>query len=214
MKTFIQFILEEEIQKKAVVAFGRHQTFTNGHEKVLKTVEGEANEQGAEAHFITSHSEGTSSNPVPAATKVKLIKKVAKPSTKVYSSDNESPSLLHQLTKIHNSGVQHVTYVGGSDRVGPMTDLIKKYNGVKGKHGYFNFKSINSKSSGERDPDADVESTQGVSGTKVRAMARAGDTEGVKKAIPKALHPHVKEIMGHIQSIKENVDIENTDSIY
>ena len=212
MKTFIQFISEEE-EKKAVVAFGRHQPFTeDGHGKVLKTLESQAKEQGGEAHFITSHSEGTSSNPIPAATKVKLIKKVAKPSTKVYSSDSESPTLLHQLTKIHNSGVHHVTYVGGSDRVGPMTDLIKKYNGVKGNHGYFNFKSINSKSSGERDPDA--EGSAGMSGTKVRAMARTGDTEGVKKAIPKELHPHVKEIMGHIQSIKEDVDIENTDSIY
>ena len=212
MKTFIQFISEEEVGRSAFVAYGRHQPFTEeGHGKVLKTLESGAEKEGAEAHFITSHSEGTSSNPLPSAFKVKLIKKVAKPTTKVYASNSESPSLLHQLTKIHDSGVQHVTYVGGSDRVGPMTDLIKKYNGVKGSHGYFNFKSINSKSSGERDPDA--EGSAGVSGTKVRAMAHAGDTQGLKKAIPKEHHPHVKEIIGHIQSqsIKEDTDIENTD---
>lgn len=197
-------VLEAKDNTKAWVAFGRHQPFTKGHKQVLDTVESGAESEGAQAHFITSHSEGTGNNPIPAKTKVKLIKKVAKPTTQVYSSSSEHPSLLHQLSKMHASGVKHITYVGGSDRVGPMTDLIKKYNGVKGSHGYFKFDSINSKSSGERDPDA--EGTTGVSGTKVRKMAREGDMDGFKKNLTPELHPHAKEIADHIRATKEEID--------
>ena len=205
-------VLEAVDKTRAVVAFGRHQPFTNGHKNVLDTVESEAANRGAQAHFITSHSEGTGKNPIPSATKVKLIKKVAKPSTQVYSSDEENPTLLHQLSKLHKSGVRHITYVGGSDRVGEMTKLIKKYNGVEGKHGYFNFDSIDSASSGERDPDA--EGTAGVSGTKVRAMARAGNEKEFKQQIPKQLHPHAKEVMKSISQFNEQMEmIENIEEI-
>ena len=204
MKTFKSFISEAVDDTRAVVSFGRHQPFTNGHKKVLDTVESEAEKRGAQAHFITSHSEGTGKNPVPVKTKIKLIKKVAKPTTKVYSSDKEHPRIIDQLSKLHAVGVRHITYVGGKGQVEPVTDLIKKYNGVAGKHGYYNFDTINSKSSGDRDPEA--KGTEGVSGTKIRAMARAGDEEGIKKEIPKQLHPHVKEIIGHIQAIKEELE--------
>jgi hypothetical protein len=204
-KIIINPVLESVDTSKAVIAFGRHQPFTNGHKKVLDTVEKEAADHSAQAHFITSHSEGTGKNPILASEKVKYIKKVAKPSTRVYSSDSEHPSLLYQLSKLHHDGVRHITYVGGSDRVGAMLNLIKKYNGVKGKHGYFKFDNINSVSSGHRDPDA--EGTEGVSGTKVRALARSGDIKGFKTEVPKELHSHAKEIMNHIKSIKEELEI-------
>jgi hypothetical protein len=207
MKTFKSFISEAVDNTKAVVSFGRHQPFTNGHKKVLDTVESEAEKQGAQAHFITSHSEGTGKNPLPAETKVKLIKKVAKPTTQVYSSDKEHPRIIEQLAKLHAAGVRHITYVGGAGQVEPVTDLIKKYNGVHGKHGYYKFDTINSKSSGERDPEA--EGTEGVSGTKVRAMARSGNEEEFKKQIPKELHPHAKEMMDHIKAIKEDYESED-----
>jgi len=206
MKTFKSFISEAVDNTKAVVSFGRHQPFTNGHKKVLDTVESEAKKQGAQAHFITSHSEGTGKNPLPVKTKIELIKKVAKPTTKVYSSDSEHPRIIDQLSKLHAAGVKHITYVGGKGQVEPVTDLIKKYNGVQSKHGYYKFDTINSKSSGERDPEA--EGTEGVSGTKIRAMARSGNEEGMKKEIPKQLHPHIKEIIKHITAIKEDVTSE------
>ena len=43
----------------------------------------------------------------------------------------------------------------GSDRVREFDTLLKKYNGVKGRHGFYNFESINVLSAGERDPDAE-----------------------------------------------------------
>jgi len=54
-----------------------------------------------------------------------------------------------------------------------------KYNGVQSKHGHYNFKSIKVVSAGHRDPDA--EGTTGMSGTKMRQLARSGNMEHFKK---------------------------------
>jgi len=203
----------EEKEKSAVVAYGRHQPFTEqGHGKVLKTVEDEAEKQGAEAHFVTSHSQETAKNPIPTKDKIGYIKKVAKPTTQVYSTSKEHPNLLHVLSQLHANGVSNLTYVAGSDRLGESESLIKKYNGKKGPHGYFNFKNIKVVSSGNRDPDA--EGAEGMSGTKMRAAARAGDVEGMKKGLPKALHPHAKKIADQIRAFSEDKEmLENVEEI-
>jgi len=202
MKTFANFISEEK-QKHATFAYGRFNPPTIGHEKLIHKVEDEAKKSGGEAHIVASHSEATGKNPLQVHHKVGYIKKVAEKGTHVTSSDKEHPTLLHQLSKLHKSGVTHINMVAGSDRVKEYHDLIHKYNGKEGSHGHYNFKSIKVTSAGERDPDA--EGAEGMSGTKMRERARAGDTEGFKKGLPKALHPHAKEIMGHIQAIKESL---------
>lgn len=200
----------EEASKHAVFAFGRFQPVQVGHEKLIKTVETAAKEVGGQAHIIASHSEGTSKNPIPTEKKVGYLKKVAAPGTNVSSSSKEQPTLLHQLSNLHKSGVRHLTMVAGSDRVPEYTKLLHQYNGVTGRHGHYNFDSIKVVSAGQRDPDA--EGTAGMSGTKMRELARSGDEQGFKKGLPKSLHPHAKEIMGHIQAIKEDVGVDIDDA--
>ena len=196
--------IQEEAEKHAVIAFGRFNPPTTGHEKLIHKVESTAKEKGGEAHIIASHSEGTSKNPVPKEAKVGYIKKVAAKGTHVSSSSSDSHSLLHQATKLHKQGVKHLTMVAGSDRVDEYKHLLNKYNDVPSKHGHYNFKSINVVSAGHRDPDA--EGTTGMSGTKMRSLAHSGDTEGFKKGLPKALHQHANEIVNHIKSVKEDID--------
>jgi hypothetical protein len=205
MKTFKDYMVEEK-EKSAVFAFGRFNPPTTGHEKLIHKVESTAKSQGAEAHVIASHSEGSGKNPIPKEKKVGYLKKVAASDTHVSSSSSEHPTLLHQLSHLHKSGVRHLTMVAGSDRVKEYHDLIHKYNGAEGKHGHYNFKSVKVVSAGHRDPDA--EGTSGMSGTKMRAAARSGDAEKFKSGLPKALHPHAEEIAGHIRSIKEDLVIE------
>ena len=57
--------------------------------------------------------------------------------------------------------------VVGSDRVREFDTIIKKYNDVKSRHGYYNFDKINIVSAGERDQDAD--NVSGMSASKMRA---------------------------------------------
>lgn len=196
--------IQEAQEKHAVFAFGRFNPPTTGHEKLIHKVEDTAKSKGAEAHIIASHSEGNSKNPLPKDKKVGYLKKVASKDTHVSSSSSEHPTLLHQLSNLHKTGVQHLTMVAGSDRVKEYHDLLHKYNGKEGKHGHYNFKSINVVSAGHRDPDA--EGAEGMSGTKMRDHARAGNMKEFKSGLPKALHPHAKEIADHIKSIKEDLN--------
>jgi len=204
MKTFLRYISEEK-EKSATFAFGRFNPPTVGHEKLIHKVEDEAKKTGGEAHIIASHSEGTSKNPLPVEKKVSLLKKISGKKTQVSSSSSEQPTLLHHLVKLHNSGVKHLTMVAGSDRVNEYNDLIHKYNGKESKHGSYNFKSIKVVSAGQRDPDA--EGTEGMSGSKLRSKARAG--EDIRPGLPKALYPHAKEIADHIRTFKEDIEGED-----
>ena len=58
--------------------------------------------------------------------------------------------------------------VVGSDRVQEFANLLDKYNGVEGRHGYYGFDNIEVVSAGERDPDA--EGVTGMSASKMRVL--------------------------------------------
>ena len=57
-----------------------------------------------------------------------------------------------------------------------------KYNGKKGRHGFYNFENINVMSSGDRDPDADGES--GMSATRQRESAKKNDFTTFSQGVP------------------------------
>lgn len=193
--------MNEEKESTAVMAFGRFNPPTVGHEKLIHKVHEVAKEHDGSAHVVASHSEGTSKDPLPQSKKLDYLKKVAPAGVHVSGSSKESPSFLHAAKKLHDAGHKHLVMIAGSDRVDEYKKKLDQYNG---KEGHFNFKTIKVVSSGERDPDA--EGVQGMSGTKMRAHARAGEHEQFKAGLPKALHPHAKEIADHIRSVKEEVE--------
>lgn len=201
---FKQFITEAP-EKTAAFAFGRFNPPTVGHEKLINKVKSVADEHNADAHIVASHSEGTAKDPVPAKAKVGYLKHVAPEGTTVSGSSKESPSFLHTAAKLHSQGYKHLVMVAGSDRVDEYHKTLNRYNNVAGRHGHYNFKSIKVVSAGQRDPDA--EGVEGMSGTKMRAHARAGEMKQFKSGLPKALHPHAEEIANHIKAVKE--DFEN-----
>jgi len=182
----------------AVMAFGRFNPPTVGHEKLIHKVEQTAKETGGSAHIIASHSEGDSKNPLPSATKVRYIKKVADHGTHVYASSKAQPTLLHHAAALHKSA-HHLVLIAGQDRVQQFHDLLHKYNGKEGPHGLYNFKSIKVISAGQRDPDA--EGTKGMSGTKMREHAKNGNEAAFRRGLPKALHANAGEMIKHIQSV-------------
>ena len=58
-------------------------------------------------------------------------------------------------------------------RIREFDVLANKYNGVKARHGFYNFETIRIVSAGERDPDA--EGVEGMSASKMRAFATDND---------------------------------------
>lgn len=195
--------LAEEQEHHGVFAYGRFNPPTVGHEKLIHATEKVAAAHKVPAHIIASHSEGNAKNPVPTKAKVGYLKKVAAKTSKVSSSDKESPNLLTQAAKLHKQGVTHLHMVAGSDRVEEYHKLLHKYNGTH-EGALFNFKHITVHSAGHRDPDA--EGTEGMSGTKMRAAAKAGEHGKFKSGLPKALHKHADEIADHIRNVKEDAE--------
>ena len=189
----------------AVLAFGRMNPPTTGHEKFIKKTHDVAKKVGGKAHVVASHSEGDSKNPIPQKKKLEYIKKIAHKDVHVSGSSKQHPSILHHAAKLHAAGHQHLHVVAAGKREKEFHSLLHKYNGKKSSHGHYHFKSITVHSAGKRDPDSHDHS-EGVSGTSMRQHAHDNNHKEFKKGLPKALHPHKEEIMNHIKTQKEDLD--------
>ena len=194
MKSFLQVLKEEDEGKKPVVmAFGRMNPPTTGHLKMIDKVREVASKQKAKHTVVVSHSQDSKKNPLSSEQKIKHLKRYS-PGTHFEASSKESPTILHHASHLYDQGHDHLTVVAGSDRVKEMHDLLHKYNGVKGRHGHYNFKKISVVSAGHRDPDAEGE--EGMSGTKMREHAKNKDFHEFRKGVPHHVSDaHVKELM-------------------
>jgi hypothetical protein len=85
-----------------------------------------------------------------------------------------------EAAKELNKKYKNIVLVAGSDRVASFQKLLNDYNGKE-----YNFDTIEVVSAGERDPDSDTAS--GMSGTKMREAAVAGDFNKFKKGLPHTL---------------------------
>jgi hypothetical protein len=205
---FKDFLFEQR-EKHAVMAFGRLNPPTLGHEKLVNKVKSIAQKVGGTAHIVVSHSQDSEKNPLSAAQKLKHAKR-AFPGVHVMASDKEAPNFLAQAAKLHKAGVTHFHMVGGQDRVEEFHNLLHKYNGVKGPHGRFNFKKIEVHSAGDRDPDS--EGVEGMSASKMREHAKTNNFAHFKKGVPSTMsHEHAFEMFKDVRKgmgLKEDV---NTD---
>ena len=201
--------LQEQKEKHAVMAFGRMNPITVGHEKLVNKVKDIADKVGGSAHIVVSHSQDSKKNPLTSSQKVKHAKR-AFPGVNVSASSPDAPNFLAQAAKLHKQGVTHLHMVGGQDRVGEFHKLLHKYNGVKGPHGSFNFKKIEVHSAGDRDPDA--EGVEGMSASKMREHASKGNFKKFRSGVPSSMSDqHAKEMYDHVRKgmkIDEDVDFD------
>lgn len=176
--------LQEAEEKHGVIAFGRMNPPTAGHEQVINKVHEVAKQHNASHQVVLSHSQDKKKNPLSAEDKVKHTKR-AFPGTNISSSSKEKPTILHAAADMHKAGIKHLHVVAGSDRHKDMHELLHKYNGKSEAHGHYNFKSITVHSSGERDPDA--EGTTGVSASKMREHAASGNKKEFHAGLPSGM---------------------------
>lgn len=202
MLSFLSFIKEAMSEKHGVLAFGRMNPPTAGHEKLVDKVHEVAKEHSASHHVVLSHSQDKKKNPLSAEDKLKHAKR-AFPDTNVSAASKDKPTILHHAAELHKAGVKHLHIVAGSDRHEEMHKLLHKYNGEKAAHGHYKFKSITVHSSGERDPDS--EGTTGISASKMREHAASGNKTEFHKGAPSKMSPahktelyhDVRKSMGH-----------------
>ena len=202
---FIDF-LTEQTEKHAVLAFGRMNPITSGHQTLINKVKDVAQDYGASHHIVLSHTTDPKKNPLTGAQKLKHAKR-AFPKTNFSVANAEHPTFLQQAAKLHKQGVTHLHMVGGSDRVEEFHNLLHKYNGKK-KGSLFNFKDIQVHSAGERDPDA--EGVTGMSASKMREHASKNNYKEFKKGAPSTMADgHVEDLYNDVRKgmgIREDVD--------
>ena len=164
--------------KSVAFTFGRFNPPTIGHEKLIQKV---ASVSANDYRIYISRSQDSKKNPLSPRDKLKVMKDMFPR----YSSKIEiipSNMVLELATKLYNKGYNKITMVAGSDRVREFEGILKKYNDVKSRHGYYKFDNINVVSAGERDPDA--EDVSGMSASKMRAAAEKGDLKTFSKGVP------------------------------
>ena len=130
MKTFLEKIQEDAATHLPVVmAFGRMNPPTVGHEKLVNKVKEVAKDYRAPHHIILSHSTDAKKNPLTVSQKVKHAKRLF-PNTNIEASSKETPTFLQHAAKLNAAGHDHLIMVGGSDRVKEFHDKLHQYNGT------------------------------------------------------------------------------------
>ena len=176
---FIYELFEAPEVKHASFCFGRLNPPTVGHKQLIDTVAQSA--QGGKYFIFVSHSQDAKKNPLDPQTKISFIKRMFPEHAGHVVDRSGVTTALHAAAMLYDAGINSVTFVAGSDRMGQFQKLLNDYNGVEGKaHGYYKFENIEFVSSGDRDPDAD--GLAGVSASRAREAAAAGDIKAFAEA--------------------------------
>ena len=179
ISSFKQYLVEEE--KTVFFTFGRMNPPTIGHEKLMNEL---AKKSGKNSYKVfLSQSQDKKKNPLPYQEKVKMVRKFFPKHARQVMLDKKIKNVFDVATRLFNEGYKNLTMVVGSDRVTEFNTLLNKYNGVKGRHGLYNFNRINTISAGDRDPDAD--DVTGMSASKMRKVAAEGNFSQFTQGLPR-----------------------------
>jgi len=181
----------EKTRGTLTLGFGRFNPPTAGHEKLLDKIKDTA--EGGSYTVYPSHSEDNDKNPIGAEDKVLFMRKIFPAHSNSIVYDPSIRTIIDALTHADVQGYQTVNLVVGGDRQKEFETLANKYNGE-----LYTFDAINVISAGDRDPDA--EGVEGMSASKLRALAADGDFEAFKKGLPKAAKGSVaQELFNTVQ---------------
>lgn len=193
--------LNEVDSPTAAFVFGRFNPPTIGHKKLfdkLKTV--------SDVYFVfVSPTQDAKKNPLNRDQKIALIDRQFPEAGDHIVNDASIRTIIDVMKFMQSTGHTRVAMVVGSDRVKSFNDLLAKYNGKE-----YEFDSIDVISAGERDPDSD--DVSGVSASKAREAAAAGDYETFKtmfvgnEGLKKNIYRAVRKGMGIQEGLKGYIE--------
>ena len=183
MKTYQKFISEKK-GDTVIFTFGRFNPPTVGHEKLITAVQSVAKSKGGDFFVYPSHSQDPKKNPLSQPQKIKYMKKMF-PKYKRNIVASTGKTALAIASELYSKGYTNLVMVVGSDRVQEFQRILDRYNGEDEAHGFYDYDKIEVVSAGERDPDA--EGVGGMSASKMRAAAVAGDFKSFRMGTPKTL---------------------------
>jgi len=160
-----------------VLAWGRFNPPTTGHEKLILRVEKEARSRNADYLIYPTKTTDRKKNPLSFKEKVRFMKRMFPKHSSNISSKNSINTLIKAAQQSEKDGYSNLVVVVGADRVAEFKSLLNKYNRKD-----YNFDKIEIVSAGERDPDA--EGIVGMSASKMRAAAASGDFKSFSSGLP------------------------------
>ena len=138
INSFSQFLVEEE--REIYFAFGRMNPPTVGHGKLLDAL---AAKSGKNPYKVfLSQSQDKNKNPLSYTDKIKHARKMFPKHARSIMVNKKVKTPMDALVALYDEGYVNVTMIAGSDRLREFDVLLNKYNGQKGRHGFYNFKSI------------------------------------------------------------------------
>ena len=181
INSFRNYLVEET--RLVYFTFGRMNPPTVGHEKLLTKLSDNA--RTFPYRIYLSQSQDPKKNPLQYREKVKFARKMFPKHARQIMLDNKIKNVFDVMVRLYNEGFKRAVMVVGSDRVKEFEVLLNKYNGKKGRHGFYNFERVQVISAGERDPDAD--DVSGMSASKMRKAASDDDFTSFSQGMPKAI---------------------------
>ena len=162
---------KQEVQDKHVAfTFGRFNPPHAGHGKMMDAVKSYGGDTG-NYRIYPSRTQDNKKNPLSADQKIKHMRAMFKDHKDKIQNSEAHRNIFDIMKDLNDEGHEHVTMVVGDDRVKEYDKLTKKYNGV-----HYDFKSINVKSAGKRDPKSD-DPLEALSASSLRKHATSGDHE-------------------------------------
>ena len=197
-KKLVKMVSEEVLieDKSIAFTFGRFNPPTIGHQKLINKVK---SLRTNDYKIFLSRSQDPKKNPLSPDYKLRVMKDMFKADRRNIEL-NPTNMVLDLATDLYKQGYTDITMVAGSDRVREFENILKKYNGQKNRHGFYDFDSIKVVSAGERDPDA--EGATGMSASKMRDAAARGDKESFKKGLPASYRypADVERLMSNVRA--------------
>ena len=166
--------INEAVKSKAVITFGRMNPPTVGHEKLVNEIIKTAIAVKGTPLVYLSKTQDAKKNPLSYDDKIKFGQALFGKKIVVKS---QSKTIIEVAKELQKKGYKDLVLVVGSDRVREFETLLNKYNGKD-----YTFDSIDVVSAGERDPDSD--GVDGMSASKMRALAAEGEFDLFTKGIP------------------------------
>lgn len=207
INSFKSYLVEEE--KTLYFVWGRMNPPTSGHEKLLDFLKAKAGNNPYRIYL--TQSEDRNKNPIPFVQKVKFARKGFPQYARQIMMDKKLKTIFDAVTSFYNEGFKRIVIVAGADRVREYDLTLNKYNGVKGRHGFYNFEKIHVLSAGDRDPES--KGVEGVSGTQLRGFAEDGDFTKFAQRMPKKLsNADAKQVFNAVRKglgLKEQKEFKN-----
>lgn len=207
INSFSQYLKEDT--NTVYFTFGRFNPPTIGHGKLMDKMSSVA---GKSAYRIfLSQSQDPKKNPLSYLDKIKGVRKMFPKHARSIIANKKINNAFDIAVNLYNAGFKKIVMVVGSDRVMEFDILLKKYNGTKARHGFYNFEDIKVISAGDRDPDAS--GVEGMSASKQREFVRKNDFMSFANGVPTTMsHKDVKQLFNDIRTgmgLKEKLEFKN-----